>query len=189
MTDKKVHFELFPGSYKYNIVNQIFSEIDMDEWDSYLKEYTSFRKEIEEDKENGDIDSLYHTGHPEWDNIHVRSNDMRKKLRKVLRYSNSSWVFKKLQMYNSTFKNSGPHALIFPHRRSIDGKQRSVSQWKSCLTRFSEKRLNFWSFLLSALIPAVSIGQVLFVRMLFNPKTKISSFWAAFSSMISFDNQ
>lgn len=60
----------------------------MDEWDSYLKEYTSFRKEIEEDKENGDIDSLYHTGHPEWDTIHVRSNDMRKKLRNCLRYSN-----------------------------------------------------------------------------------------------------
>lgn len=90
MTDKKVHFELFPGSFKSHIVNQIFLEIDMDEWDSYLKEYTSFRKEIEEDKENGDIDSLYHTGHPEWDNIHVRSNDMRKKLRKVLRYSNSN---------------------------------------------------------------------------------------------------
>ena len=81
--------------------------MDLEQWDSYLKEYQAIKKEREE---NGDVDNLYATGDPEWDIIHekyfiinliyllifnlyvnkihqckFRSNDMRKKFRKSLR--------------------------------------------------------------------------------------------------------
>lgn len=54
----------------------------MDEWDGYLKEYQAMKKEKEE---NGDLDNLMATGDPEWDMIHEKSNDMRKKFRQSLR--------------------------------------------------------------------------------------------------------
>ena len=59
-----------------------FPELDLDEWDGYLKEYQAMKKEKEE---NGDVDNLFATGDPEWDIIHEKSNDMRKKFRQSLR--------------------------------------------------------------------------------------------------------
>ena len=43
--------------------------MDLEQWDSYLKEYQAIKKEREE---NGDVDNLYATGDPEWDIIHEK---------------------------------------------------------------------------------------------------------------------
>merc|ERR1712227_576260 len=125
LTEKKVHFEIFP-------------ELDMDEWDGYLKEYQAMKKEK---KENGDLDNLMATGDPEWDIIHEKSNDMRKKFRKSLR---------------------------------LLDQMRSQGHRDEALMENKEFRLNFWSITLALLIPLTSFLQILFVRMLFNTKSKIS---------------
>jgi hypothetical protein len=115
-------------------------ELDLDEWDGYLKEYQKIKKEKED---NGDADNLFATGDPEWDIIHEKSNEMRKKFRQSLR---------------------------------LLAQMRSHNHIDEALMENKEFRLNFWSITIALLIPLVSFLQIIFVRMLFNTKSKISDF-------------